>query len=245
MNYRQLPENQDDDALWLGIICLVLWLLIGSSAQAQEFRFEGQVGHCKYGITGKGGWWNDAYPTDIDRTDQCFQLGISKIEKSYSWANVGWRLAYVNLGKLSADNTFAARDDQQFTQFDSSECDLSNGRNCVFRGVMSDSAKGITLGAIFERKQWAVTWGTEVGMFAYDSSFNATFYEKGKLVGHYSTSGVNFTPYLGLTANYGYLLASFRGYGSVTSHESGCKGCNGLAQGLAWSGLLGIQIPVK
>lgn len=221
---------------------LLSWIPV--LADAEPLRFEAQLGTCKYGITAKGGWWNDAYPTDIDARDQCFQLGISRIEKSYSWANVGWRLAYVNLGTLNADNTFAARDDQQFTTFDASKCDLSDGaRNCVLRSTMSDNAKGITIGAIFERTKWAVTWGAEIGAFVYDSTFNATFYHDGKLVGHYHTAGLNATPYLGLTATYGYLLASIRGYGSVTSHEPGCGGCSGITHGPAWQLTAGIQVP--
>ena len=221
---------------------LFLFLMLPSVVEAQDFRWEVQRGKCKYGITEKGGWWNDAYPTDIDPRDGCFQFGVSRIEKSYSWANVGWRLSYVSLGKLSADNTFAARDEQQFTTFDPTKCDLVTSKNCVLRAVMDDSAKGFTFGAVFEKKKWDVTWGVEVGAFVYNASFHATFYNNGKQVGQFQTNGLTATPYLGLTVNYGILMGTFRGYGSVTSHESGCGGCNGLAQGPAWAALVGIQI---
>jgi hypothetical protein len=223
---------------------LAFAMLSGDALRAEPLRIEGQLGKCKYGITEIGGWWNDMYPTDIDPRDQCFQIGLSRIERSYSWANVGWRVAYVNLGTLRAQNTFAGLDEQQFTRFDRSKCNRRTWRNCVFDAEFSDEAKGFTLGAIAERNFSGVTLGADVGLFIYEGTAEIHLRHQGKPLRPINISGVTATPYLGITASYGYLLASFRAYASVTSHKHGCGGCNGLAQGTALSGLIGFQIPL-
>ena len=224
---------------------IFILLLFSIQVFAEPLRLEAQVGQCEYGKTAIGGWWNDAYPTNIDLKSSCWQLGASRIERNYWWGNLGWRVAYVDLGRYKADNQFAVRDDQQFTSFDPSECDRKTLKNCVGRGKMNGRARGVTFTAITEQKWDPMTFGLEAGAFIYYNRFDVAvypIYEGDFGVTPNAWGDWWITPVIGLTANYKYLFATLRTYLDVKAHERGCQGCSGITEGPAWQATLGVQV---
>lgn len=225
-------------------IVVLCWL--PTLAEAEPIRWEAQVGQCEHGQAARGIWWNDAYPTNIDLRSSCWQLGASRIEKQYRWGHLGWRLAYVDLGRYGADNQFAMRDDQQFERFDADGCDKSTMRNCVGRGKISGRTRGISATALTEQKWGPLVFGLEAGAYLYYNRFDVTVepvYRGDFTPVSYAWGDWLATPVIGFTANYRYLFASYRTYFDVKAHERSCEGCSGITDGPAWQLTVGIQLP--
>ena len=215
---------------------------------AEPLRVEAGAGQCQYGQAGKGIWWNDAYPTDIDLRTTCWQLGVSRIEGQWRGLDLGWRAAYVDLGKYQADNQFALRDDEQFIMFDAATCVVATGHHCTGRGVMSGRTRGITLSGLTEKRVGDFTLGLEAGALIYHSRFDVTVTPTsgdGAWSSRMVWGGPGITPLIGATAHYGPLFASVRGYADVKAHEPKCQGCSGITDGLAWQAVVGIQVPLR
>ena len=232
------------------LLFMMSLMLVFSESYAEEsgkFRLEAQLGQCKYGLAPEGIWWNDSYPTSIDRRNACFQLGVSRIEAKKDWADIGWRASYVDLGKLRADNQFAMRDDEQFEEFDPHRCDLATQRNCVGRGVISQQARGLLLAGLVERDFGGVRLGLDAGGYLYHGRFKVALIQQGtgKEIAHLDWSGWRITPSVGLTATYGVAFATIRGFGSVQAAEHNCGGCSGITMGPAWAAFIGVQIPLR
>ena len=225
---------------------LLILLLFSIQAFAEPLRFEAQVGQCEQGQAGKGIWWNDAYPTNIDLKSSCWQLGASRIERNYWWGNLGWRAAYVDLGRYHADNQFAMRDDQQFTSFEADDCNKKTMKNCVGRGKINGRTRGVSLTAVTEQTWGEMRYGLEAGAYIYYNRFDVTVVPVHK----YDFKPVSYawgdwlvTPVVGLTGSYKYLFATLRTYFDVKAHENGCQGCSGITDGPAWQATLGVQVP--
>jgi hypothetical protein len=229
-------------------------LALGGHAYAGEpLRFEAQGGICEQTRDSMGVWWNGHYPTQIDVTDACLQVGVSQTPWKLGNYRLGWRAAYVNLGRVEFDNTFAMRDDEQFNNPTGADCDPLDGmKGCVGRGIAGGATYGVTLGAVGERDFGKLTLGAEAGAFYYYSEFNVTVYNvpqngDAPFGGPYSLqfAGWALTPYAGLQARYGIFTLSSRVYAKVVAHEPGCGGCSGITNGPAWSVMGGVSIPLK
>ncbi len=251
---HRFPEVHDRAVRRCGVstaalIAIGLIGLIGffTSPAAEPLRIEAQLGVCEHGQAGKGIWWNDAYPTNIDLKSSCWQFGASRVEREYKWGSLGWRAAYVDLGRYSADNQFAMRDDQQFTTFNSNYCEPSM-KNCLGRGNINGRTRGLSLTALAEETISQVRFGAEVGAFIYYNRFDVTVYpiHQGdfKPVSH-AWGDWLLTPVVGITANYKYLFVTLRTYFDVKAHETGCAGCSGITDGPAWQTTVGVQVPFK
>ena len=229
----------------------MLWItglmLTCLNSNAEELRLEAQIGQCQYSIAPQGIWHNDAYPTDIDRRTNCFQLGVSRIEAKKDWGDLGWRVSYIDLGNLRADNQFAMRDDEQFEEFDQDKCDLDTQKNCVGRGIISQRVRGLLLAGVVERDFGGVRLGLDAGGYLYHGHFKVTLIQQatGKEVANLDWSGWRITPSVGFTAAYGMAFATIRGFGSVQAGEHNCGGCSGITMGPAWAALIGVQIPLR
>ena len=244
--------NRSRAALFTQLAALIAIAILGIAfarvtPAAEPLRLAAQAGLCEHGQAGKGTWWNDAYPTSIDLRSSCWQLGASRIERRYDWANVGWRLAYVDLGRYSADNQFAMRDEQQFTSFDPEDCEPSMN-NCFGRGKINGRTRGISFTGLAERSYARLNLGLEAGAFVYYNRFDVAILpvHPGDFSPHRHTwAGWLVTPVIGVTANYGHLFATARSYLDVKAHQSGCGGCSGITDGPAWQVTIGFQIPLR
>jgi hypothetical protein len=211
---------------------------------AEPLRLEAQVGVCEHGQAGRGIWWNDAYPTNIDLQSTCWQLGLSRIEREYRWGNLGWRAAYVDLGRYHADNQFAMRDDQQTTTFNPADCQ-PDMTNCVGRGKINGRTRGVSLTALSEQRWGQMNFGLEAGALVYYNRFDVTVVPvtPGDFQSvSYAWGSWLITPVVGFTANYKYLFATLRTYFDVKAHENGIAGASGITDGPAWQMTIGIQV---
>ena len=237
--------DEGEDALWLGIICLVLWLLIGlpTMAQAEGWRLEALGGRCNQTLTGDGVWWNSAYPNNAETATTCFQIGVSRIETTYRSWDIGWRMAYVDFGTLRWKASYPLLDSEQHTVNPSGEnCNRTTYQGCVGKGDHKQTTKGVSLGMIGEHNFGPFRLGGDVGMYVYRSRFSARIGidQDG---GAFEFDGLGISPYLGLTGRYGWLMVTGRYYNEIKAHQSGCGDCSGVTNGPATQFLAGFSIP--
>jgi hypothetical protein len=218
--------------------------LAAAPAQADEpLRFEVQAGVCEHGQAGRGIWWNDAYPTEIDLRSACWQIGVSQTPWHARGWSIGWRADYVDLGRYQADNVFARYDDEQFSGVTGEDCDLTTGRGCLGRGRINGHTRGVSLGALAEHSAGALVLGVEAGAFLYYNRFAVavTSYPQDQPLAAMTWGDIQATPYAGITARYGVLSATGRIYGNVVASEHNCAGCSGITHGPAWQAMIGLQ----
>ena len=220
-------------------------LLLSGVSLAEPLRLEAQVGQCQYGLAPDGIWWTDLYPTNIDRRTTCYQLGVSQAPWHYKGFDLGWRLAYVNLGKLTADNQFTYLE-PQYPGASGEDCDAKTLEGCRGRGSITQKTRGITLGPLIEKSWGDLTLGVEGGVYYYYSVFEVN-------VSSYPDPGVvspmqakwgsrRLTGYYGATARYGYLFATGRVYSNVKAVEEHCSECMGITLWNTWQATVGVQV---
>ena len=219
-------------------------VLCAAPARADEpLRFEAQAGVCEHGRAGSGIWWNAAYPTEIDLRSACWSLGVSQVPwRAQGWS-LGWRADYVDLGRYQADNVFALRDDEQFSGVTGEDCDLATGRGCLGRGRINGRTRGVSIGALAEHSAGALVLGAEAGVFLYYNWFAVavTSYPQDQPLAAMKWGDIQATPYAGITARYGVLIATGRVYGNVVAAEHNCPGCSGITHGPAWQVMIGLN----
>jgi hypothetical protein len=234
---------------------LCFWLLgvlaaisICRSAHSEPLRLEAQAGVCKHGIADKGTWWNTDYPTNTDAESGCFQVGASQIVSEWRSYKLGWRAAYVDFGRVSADNVFTMHDSEQFIGVTGAECDAVTLRGCLGRGIISQKTRGVSVGGLIERDMGGWVLGGEAGGYVYYSRFRVAVLPQpaGAWNGPLSAdwAGWNFTPYIGATVTRGMLFVSVRSYLTIRASES-CTGCTGISSGLSYQAMVGLQVPLQ
>jgi len=212
---------------------------------AEPLRLEAQVGQCQYGLAPDGIWWTDLYPTNIDRRTTCYQLGVSQAPWHYKGFDLGWRLAYVNLGKLTADNQFTYLEPQH-PGVSGEDCDAKTLEGCRGRGKISQKTRGFTFGPLIERSWRDFTLGVEAGGYYYRSVFEVNINsvpDPNSLEPiHAKWASWRMTGYYGATARYGYLFATGRIYSNIRATEEYCQECGGITGGKTWQAIVGVQI---
>lgn len=235
---------------------LALGILIGFiaalsiSGSTEGLRFEALGGQCKQTRDDRGVWWNDHYATNVDLTAACYQLGVSQTPWKWRGLDLGWRLAYVNLGPIKTDSVMASRDDEQMGPImdGKTNCWRPSGNGCLWRTIGGGRARGVSFGGVAEKKVNGFVYGAEAGLFAYHNHFTIDIY--------WHPSGDHFEkwdrargwlvhPYWGLNLRRDWLFVAVRQYTKLTAHKSGCQGgCSGVANGPAWQVNAGISIPL-
>ena len=226
-------------------LLLLLLLLWPAWLSAEPLRFETQMGICNQGLAPDGIWWSSLYPTDIDRRSFCWQAGISQAPWKYQDWSFGWRAAYVDLGKVTADNQWSYLEPQRY--YEGTDCDSATSEGCRGRGQIKQTTRGVTLGVLTEHKAGDFTLGAEGGLYLYRSVFkvdiSSTPDPSSVPSSSYKWASNRTTGYYGLSAQYGYLFATARVYSNIRATEEYCQECGGITGGKAWQATMGVQVP--
>lgn len=223
------------------LIALAVGMALAFTAEAADLRWEASGGVCKLGLAPSGIWWDERYEHDVDVTSGCYQLGLSAAPWHWKGWDFGWRAAYVDLGKFSADSMAPSRDEDMDRQPDGSECDRNTWKDCVTHFDGQGRAYGLSLGPLMERDVGKLRLGMETGLYLYRSHYTVTTtHQYGYSEVWDRARGTLVTPYLGVTANYGYFMTTARVYASIRE-DGGCGGCCGLTRGPAFQLTAGVQ----
>ncbi|MGB7588179.1 MAG: hypothetical protein WBM00_05675, partial [Solirubrobacterales bacterium] len=147
------------------ILILALFLPLSVSAQ---YRFEALGGECQYGKAGNFIWYNEQYPHALDLTPRCGLLAVSKVTMLENGLQLGWRVAYVDLGSARTNAVFPMHDSEQSLAKESLRCDPATLHGCLGRGVGMQTARGFTFGYLAEHEFAAFTLGAEAGAYVYE-----------------------------------------------------------------------------
>lgn len=234
-------------ALRLGALALALVVAYTMPGAARaQVRLEVLGGQCQYGKVGNYVWYNEHYEHSLDMTAACSLVGVSRITGAYGYTHLGWRLAYVNMGSARTNAVFPMLDAEQTTVLpDGSNCNAANWRGCIGRGVGVQTARGISAGFIAERDLWGGRVGAEIGGFLYEGRWRISVAPQApSQFQGYSEDwrGLQATPYIGVSARYGYAMAMVRSYLRIRAAEHGCVGCSGVAGKTATQTLIGLSI---
>lgn len=228
---------------WVLLIIGAFVALHLSPAHAGEgVRLELLGGHCKVQPIGSGIWFQREYPHELELTSGCFQISISEILARRGQWGYGLRLGYVDLGTTRMDSEFAVLDQEQHLVPNGDDCNPVTLSGCKGRGRSAQSVRGITLGALAERRTGSrTTVGLEGGLFLYSGSFDVSIDVHGMPAPtrwdlHWQ--GEQVSPYFGVTLQHGPLLLLARVYTQIRAAEHGCGGCSGFTQGPA--GFVGV-----
>lgn len=210
-------------------------------------RFEALGGQCEYSYVGNFVWFNAAYPHDLDMTGSCALVAVSEVNGER--LRTGWRLAYVDTGLARTNSVFPMRDEDQaaLTYPTGENCDANTGYGCIGRGYGSQNARGLSLGYVAEHDLWRATMGYEVGLFAYYGTWKVHIAPEAPSTQEWALdfdwAGWQLTPFVGVSARYGYAMAMVRFYGRLRAAEHGCGWCSGVANGVGTQALLGLSVP--
>lgn len=246
--------------LILAILAAALVAGVVGGARA-ESRFEVMGGHCEQNRTAEGSWWNSHYETNLDLSTACYQLGISNTPWAWRGTSFGWRVAYVDLGRISTNSVMAIRDEDQFQNPSGANCNLATGAGCLIRTVGGGTARGISFGLLVERDRGGPVLGAEAGLFVYHNRFaiHITNYPDPSVStaamvnqDHVTTNGRETdwdradgwlaTPYIGVNLRYQWFMVAARRYSSIMA-KGECGGCSGVTKHDAFQINAGISIP--
>jgi hypothetical protein len=230
--------------IWVtaGVTTAVFAAGVADLARADTgLRWEASGGVCKLGLAPSGIWWDKRYEHDVDVASGCFQLGVSAAPWRWRGWDFGWRAAYVDLGKFSANSIAPSRDEDMDRQPDGSNCDRNTWKDCVTRFDGHGHAYGVSLGGLVEKRVGKVTLGIEAGAYVYYSYYMVTTtHQYGYSEVWDRAKGVMVTPYIGVTAQHGHLMTAARVYSSIRE-QGDCGGCCGLTRGPAVQWTVGVS----
>ncbi len=232
---------------WLVGIAAALFLA-PAAATADGIRLEALLGKCQQDAVGDGIWYHSAFPHTVETTSSCYAVGASAITATAGpWA-FGIRANYVDLGAITATGIYPMNDHEFASPPSGKDCNPRTFTGCLGKGTGTQRAYGVALGGLVERQVGGgVTLGLEAGAYFYRGTFSIIVYPQAPsrfepVQAHWS--GLEVTPYLGLTARWGYLMAMGRVYTRIWANEHNCEHCTGFAYGPAYQLLAGVSIPL-
>lgn len=228
---------------------LALFLYAKPTAAGEQLRLEVLAGQCEAERLPDGGWWSAHYPHAFDLRSDCYQLSVSEIFTQRAGWDLGMRVGHVDMGRMYVRALWWLRDEDFQRKPDGQSCDPRTMKDCLGRGTLWQKVRGFTLGGLAERQVLPpLRLGVEGGLFVYEGSFQVSVKPyphpdtyKGWTSGVYR--GWQLSPYLGATANIGYVMFSARVYTIVRAAEHGCGGCSGPTKGPVTQIAAGVQIP--
>ena len=240
----------------------VIALLVGLSlctalpvAAQDSWRIEGAYGVCKHSLANEGSWHYDGYEKNMQLRPACYQFGASWLRQTGAWGT-GLRLAYVDLGKVKADNEFpivedGGPDDHRVNN-DCQYAKTGSYARCKGRFQGEGSTYGISLGPIVERNLGPVTLGAETGVYSYRSSWvvrdghvqctspDCSMSNTGEW--DYAR-GTHQTWYAGASARVHWLTVGVRRYANVHASQAAKNpGYIGMTSGPVWQFAVGGNI---
>lgn len=225
---------------------LAIALFLPSIASA-ELRLEVLGGACKFGKVGNYVWYNEHYQHDLDLTSPCGIAAVSSVSRNLGTLHLGWRIAYVNMGKAKTNAVFPMRDDEQISVLpDGSNCNPITWNGCIGRGRGAQSAVGFSFGYLAQKDWLGATWDLEGGLFVYEGRWRVDIQPEAPSNFHPVNNdweGYQVTPFIGMSVRYGYAMAMVRSYGRIKAAEHGCGVCSGVANGTTYQVLMGLSKP--
>jgi hypothetical protein len=176
----------------------------------------------------------------------CAFIGMSSVKPSQGRIRHGYRFGYADLGAARTDAVFPMVDAEQASHPSGTNCNPATFSGCLGRGRGEQQAKGLSLGYVAEMDAAGAILGVEAGGYFYEGSWSVRITSEPPSAFQSVTldwRGYQVSPYIGLSARYGYLTAMYRVYGSIRAAEHGCGGCSGVAQGKATQALIGVSVP--
>jgi len=195
------------------------------------------MGVCEMSRPPSGTWWVEGGPTSMDLTSACWQIGLKKLVTE----SVGWRVAYVGMGRQRFANVVAVRDDEQ-TLFPSGEnCTPDDeARGCVATFAGDQEVHGVSLGGVWQKRYLSL----EAGMFVYWSKVDLSYVTQWGAQGRFAWHAWGNTPYAGAALHYGPLALSGRMYSNIKSKTGSNPGV-GPTDDEAYQIGLTVSVPIK
>jgi hypothetical protein len=214
---------------------LFMCAIAGDCASAHAdapVRLEATAGVCKHGLAPDASWsyreWGN-YENKMRLNPACYQLGVSYLPLDWDGVKVGIRGAFIDLGRVTADNTFPVDEPEYFRAKDT----RTPVRSATGRFHGNGTHKGFSLGLAAETHWLVFDVGAEGGLALLRNTWHVNLPGMSAMVGCREdwacADGNQITPYVGVNARYKMFYVSLRQYVSV--HASNCEK-NGLFIGL-------------
>jgi len=248
--YRSLPER---NSFYIGcgvsiaafiaaILVSVAFITRAHASGLRSLHIEATIGRSQFSLLADNDWWQSYMPHRERLRSTAWQLGISKTFDAFDGEPyaVGWRVAYVDLGKAS--NAADWNSDVNFN---------AGVKSCDPWCAHSTShwrAMGVSLGPVIEAHVAEVTLGAELGAFLYRSGGQVEYQTTtGRELFADGNTGICDVPYswhrtnyAGLNVRYKWAYVAFRQYRDIQT-ETGDK--MGLLGGRTNTVTLGVSIP--
>lgn len=245
----------------IGITFFLLGLVAGMGAVStadSNIRVEVAGGQCRHHLAADASWsyrdWG-SYQSNMELQPSCLQAGVSWMPywKGFGKTRLGLRIAYVDLGNITADNTFPL-DELEYFRAKETKTPV-NSPTYSFHG--NGGSRGMTMGLASEFPlAWGIHVGPEAGAAFLYSRWNAYFPNQeeespvgGCGKGWACANGWHATAYAGVTVRYEWLQISARRY--FNAHASNTNSPDtrsalfiGPTTGPVDSILIGISIPL-
>lgn len=214
-------------------------------------RIEGSVGYCQHHLAPDSSWsyrdWGQ-YQTHMNIKPKCGQLGLSILPFESGGVKLGFRVAYVDLGTIRADNTYPVDEPAYFHAKETGTPVKSE--TARFQGV--GRSRGLTLGLAAESRAYGIDVGGEGGLALLRNTWHVEFpggatTQAGCRTDWACADSNQVTPYVGVNVRYGYVFLSVRKYMSVHASNSG-EGIRSLfigpTAGPTVQATVGLSIPL-
>jgi hypothetical protein len=221
------------------------------TGQADEaaLRVEIAGGICKHRLAEDSAWsyreWGD-YDTNIRLDPKCYQFGFSYLPFTFKHLRWGIRAAYVDLGRLDADNSYPI-DEAEYFRAKATRTPVNSETG---RFQATGGSRGITLGLAAEYPVGPLRIGAEIGGAGLYSTWHLDFnhaqaVNEGCRQDWACADGWNGTWYIGMTARAEWLFVSLRQYQNVhASQRSDNPLFIGPTTGRVTQVVVGLSVPL-
>lgn len=233
-------------AAMLGLFLAAVFF--AANVRAEGIRLEAAGGTCRHQLAPDASWsyreWGN-YETKMELKPACYQVGLLWLPYQFDEIKWGGRISYVELGTITADNTYPVDEPAYFRAKDTRTAVQS--ATARFHG--DGRSKGFTIGLAAETRALGLDWGAEVGLAFLRSTWHVDWPD-GRVVGRCRSDwacadGNQITPYIGVNARWKYLFISIRQYTSVHASQSDANPLFiGPTSGSVVQATAGISVPI-
>ena len=226
---------------------LILIAALMSASAAAQPRLELAGGHCQHRLAPDSSWHYGygGYQTNMDMTPNCIQAGVSFLPFKAGDLKYGLRIAYVDLGKIKAHNTFPVDEPEYFRA--RAAGDAVNSAEARYQA--EGGARGLTFGLASEYPVGPFHVGPEVGAAFLHTRWSVMLADAQKDLtpgcrgdDWACANGWKVTPYLGATVRYEWLQFTYRRYANVHASRGGYM--IGPYTGPVDAVMIGVSVPL-